>query len=154
MRHQELAEAVLLTPALKRLDAIFRQDRLPIMPAQTVAQREGVGHAIRRHGRLIDHLRFHLTVLVGAKQRVIDQIAVVTRDVCGGPERVEDLQIGLGDEAERLELLLGADRGRTQRRSRGNRCHASDDLSTTNPVHTCVPLPRQEPIDFLNRFSP
>src|ERR1700730_11446567 len=101
------------------------------MPFEPVAQYEGVGHAIRRHGRSIDHLRFDLTFLVGAEERVVDEIAVVARDVGGVPDWIEHLQIGLGDEVEGPGVLLGADRRRTQRRSRGGRRRASDYLSTT-----------------------
>src|SRR5215813_1455906 len=40
MRHEELAETILLSPALQRLHTVFRHDRLPVMPSETVAQRE------------------------------------------------------------------------------------------------------------------
>src|SRR5262245_14410741 len=38
MRHEELAETILLSPALQRLHTVFRKDRLPVMPSETVAQ--------------------------------------------------------------------------------------------------------------------
>jgi hypothetical protein len=75
------------------------------MPAQAVTQRECVLHAIRRHGRSIDHLRFDLTVLVGAEECVVDEVSVVARDVGGVPDWIEDLQIGLGNEAEGLPIV-------------------------------------------------
>ena len=102
MRHEELAEAILLSPALQRLHTVFRQDRLPIVPSEAVAQRERVLHAVRRHGGPIDHLRFDLKVLVRAEERVVHKIAVVARDVGGRPDRIEDFQIGLRHEAEGL----------------------------------------------------
>src|SRR5439155_15950113 len=55
--HEELAEAILPSPALERLYTVLGADRLPVVPLEPVAQREGVLHAVRRHGELIDHLR-------------------------------------------------------------------------------------------------
>ena len=134
MRHEELAEAILLSPALQRLHAVFRHDRLPVVPSQAVAQRERVLHAVRRHGGPIDHLRLDLKVLVRAEQGVVHEIAVVARDVGGRPDRIEDLQIGLRHEAKGLPALLGVDRRRAQRDG-GGRARASDDLSATDAVH-------------------
>ena len=131
MRHQQLAETILLSPALQRLHTVFRQDRLPVMPSEAVAQRERVLHAVRRHTRPIDHLRSNLRVLVRAEEGVVDEIAVVARDVGGRPDRIEDLQIGLRHEAKGLPALLGPDRRCTERTSGGRSC-ASDDLSPTN----------------------
>jgi hypothetical protein len=143
MPHEELAEAILLSPALERLHTVFRQDRLPVVPSQAVAQRERVLHAIRRHGRPIDHLRFDPMVLVRAEEGVVHKIAVVARDVGGRPDRIEDLQIGLRHEAQRLPVLLGVDRRRAQSHSDG-RGRASDDLSATDAAHARVPsLPRR-----------
>jgi hypothetical protein len=127
----------LLSPALERLHAVFRQDRLPVMPSQAVAQRECVLHAVGRHRGPIDHLRFDLQVLVCAEERVVHKIAVVARDVAGRPDGIEDLEIGLCDEAEGL-LVLGVDKGRAQCHGAGRRSRASDDLSATNAVHLRV----------------
>ena len=69
------------------------------MPSQTIAQRERVLHAIGRHAGPIDHLRFDLQVLVCAEERVVHEIAVVACDVAGRPNWIEDLEIGLCDEA-------------------------------------------------------
>ena len=138
MRHEELAEAILLSPALQRLHTVFRQDRLPVVPSEAVAQRERVLHAVRRHGGPIDHLRFDLKVLVRAEERVVHKIAVVARDVGGRPDGIEDLQIGLRHEAEGLPALLGVDRRRAQRHS-GGRGRASDNLSTTDAIHPRIP---------------
>jgi hypothetical protein len=52
-----------------------------------------------RHGGPIDHLRLDLEILVRAEQRVVDEVAVVARDVGGVPNRIKHLQIGFGDEA-------------------------------------------------------
>ena len=144
MRHEELAEAILLSPALQRLHAVFRQDRLPVVPSQAVAQRERVLHAVGRHGGPIDHLRFDLKVLVCAEERVVHKIAVVARDVGGRPDRIEDLQIGLRHEAQGLPIVLGVDRRRAQRHG-GGRARASDGLSATDAVHLRVPPYRANP---------
>ena len=135
MRHEELTEAILLSPALQRLHAVFRQNRLPVVPSEAVAQCERVLHAVRRHGGPIDHLRFDLRVLVRAEESVVHKIAVVTRDVGSRPDRIEDLQAGLRHEAEGLLALLGVDRRRAQRHRGGRRGGASDDLSATDAVH-------------------
>ena len=64
MRHQELAEAIPLAPALERLHTVFGFNRLSVVPSETFAQRECVLHAVRRHVGLIDHLRLDLLLLV------------------------------------------------------------------------------------------
>ena len=141
MRHEELAEAILLSPALQRLHAVFRQDRLPVVPSQAVAQRERVLHAVWRHAGPIDHLRLDLRLLVRAEEGVVHKIAVVARDVGGRPDRIEDLQIGLRHEAKGLPVVLGLDRRRAQRTG-GGRNRASDDLSPTDvklALSHCLP---------------
>src|SRR5262245_48931661 len=101
------------------------------MPSETVAQREGELHPVRRHSRSTDHLRSNLRVLVRAEESVVHKIAVVPRDVGGRPDWIEDLQIGLRHEAEGLLGLLGLDR-RCIERASGGRSRASDELSSTD----------------------
>jgi hypothetical protein len=38
LHYEEPAEAILLSPALQRLHTVFRQDRLPVVPSEAVAQ--------------------------------------------------------------------------------------------------------------------
>jgi hypothetical protein len=71
MRHEELAEAIVLSPALQGFHTVFRLDRLPVVPSKALAQRERVFHAVRGHGRPIDHLRFNLKVLVRAEEGIV-----------------------------------------------------------------------------------
>jgi hypothetical protein len=134
MRHEELAEAILLSPALQRLHAILRHDRLPVVPLEAVTQCEGVLHAIRRDGGPANHLRFDLKALVRAEQGIVNEVAVVARDVGGRPNRVEDFQIGVRHEAKGLTALLGVDGRRAQPQCCGSG-RASDNLSATDAVH-------------------
>ena len=128
---QQPAKAVLLHPALERFGAILGDHGLPVMPLEPVTQGERVLHAITRDGVLVHHLRLDLELLVGAKQRVVDQVGVVAGDIRGGPHRVQDLEVGLGDEAQGPATLLGVDtggrRGRWLRRSRWPRRGTDDD---------------------------
>ena len=75
----------------------------------------------------------HLELLVGAEQRVVDQVGVIAGDVGGRPHRVEDLEVGLGDEAQGPAGLLGvhaaARRTRWRRHSRWHRRGTGDDSS-------------------------
>ena len=97
---QLLAERVALAPALDRGDAVGGAHRLAVMPFEAVAQRETVGQLVVAGRPLVDHLRLRLEVLVEREQRVEDQIAEIARDIGGGPDRVEDAQIGLRDEPQ------------------------------------------------------
>src|SRR5271166_4386763 len=135
MRHEKLAEAISFSPALQRLYTVFRLNLLPVMPAKTIAQRECVLHGAGRDGGLRDHLRFDLRALVRTEQGVIDEVAVVARDIGGRPNGIDDLQVGLRHEPESLAIVLGADRRCTQRHSGGRRRGASEYLSATNAVH-------------------
>ncbi len=49
LRHQQPTEAVLLAPALEGLDTVLGDDRLAVVPLETVAQREDIFHAVLRH---------------------------------------------------------------------------------------------------------
>src|SRR6516165_5571885 len=135
MRHQQLTEAILLSPALQRLHTVFRQDRLSIVPSEPVTQREDVLHPFRRHGRPINHLRFYLKLLVHAEKRVVDEIAVVAHDVGGLPDGIEDFQIGLRHQAEGLPVIPAADRWCAQCRNSYSRGRTSEDMPATVTLH-------------------
>src|SRR5215212_6860231 len=137
--HEELAKAILLSPALQRLDTVFRHHWLAIVPAQAISQCETVLHPIRRHRRLINNMRFHLKMLVRAEKSVVDEIAVVARDVGGLPDRIQRLQLGVRHEAEGLSACLGVN-GRAAQGDTDGRSPASDHLSATNAGHARVPL--------------
>jgi hypothetical protein len=139
MCHEDLPEAILLSPAFQRLHTIFRHDWLPVVPSEAIAQREYVLHTVSRHGGSIDHLRFNSKVLVSAEKRVVHKIAVVAGDVSGRPHRIEDLQIGFRHEAEGLSVLLSVDRRRAQCHGGGSRGRTLDELSATDAVHPHVP---------------
>jgi hypothetical protein len=137
--HKELAEAVPLSPALERLYTVLGADRLPVVPLESVAQREGVLHAVRRHGELIDHLRLDPLLLVRPEEGVIYEVAVVTRDVAGRPDGIQDLQVGLSHEPERPAALLGVDRRRPQRQGASRRGRASEQLPASETAHPQLP---------------
>src|SRR5215213_8475275 len=77
-------------------------------------------------------------MLVRAEKSVVDEIAVVARDVGGLPDRIQRLQLGMRHEAESLSACLGVNGGVAQGHTEG-RSPASDDLSTTSAGHAGVP---------------
>ena len=93
--HHLLAERVLRGPALDRGDAVLGRDRRTVVPGQSVAQRERIGELVRRNVVLVDHLRLDLALLVHREERVVDHVAVIAGDVGGGPDRVDDLEVGM-----------------------------------------------------------
>src|SRR5262249_1891906 len=124
-----------LAPALERLDTVFRSDRLPIVPSKTVAQPERVRHAVRGSGELLDHLGLDLKALVRPEEGVVHEVAVIARDVRGGPDRIHDAEIALRCEPEAATALLRVNRGRAQgHRGCGDR-GAPDDLAATDVRH-------------------
>ncbi len=76
------------------------------MEGQALAQREGPHLGVGRGGVLVDHLRLRLAGHVHAEQRVVDHVAVVARDERGGPDRIQDLQVGLRHHAQHLGAVL------------------------------------------------
>ena len=132
---QQPAKAVLLHPALERFGAILGDHGLPVMPLEPVTQGERVFHAITRDGMLVHHLRLDLELLVGAKQCVVDQVGVVAGDIRGGPHRVQDLEVGLGDEAQGPATLLGVDTGGREGRGRDAPRGRGEELTTTHWAH-------------------
>ncbi|MCY1227568.1 hypothetical protein D9M72_398440 [compost metagenome] len=107
-----LAQAVALAPSLERGEHVVRGDGLAVMEGQALAQREGPGLAVGAGRELVDHLRQHLALGVHAEERVVHHVAVVARDEGGGPDRVEDLQVGLWHEAQHLAGVLREGGGR------------------------------------------
>src|SRR5215211_2482722 len=88
-------------------------------------------------------------MLVRAEKSVVDEIAVVARDVGGLPDRIQRLQLGVRHEAEGLSACLGVN-GRAAQGHTDGRSRASDDLSATNAGHAGVPSlavaqPRERP---------
>ena len=89
MRHEELAEAISLSPALQQLDAVFRHHWLPVVPLLRPSRNVNVYFIpSARPVDLINHLRLHLKMLVRAEKSVVDEIAMVACDVSGRPNRI------------------------------------------------------------------
>ena len=138
MGGQQPAEPIFLHPALERLRAVLGHHRLSVVPLEAVAQREGVLHPVLRDAVLVDHLGAHLQLLVGAEQRVIHQVGVVARDVGRRPHRVEDLEVGLGHEAERAARFLGRGAGGCEAGG-GGRGGPGEETATAEWAHGTPP---------------
>src|SRR5262245_34751904 len=145
MRHEKLAETISLSPALERLHAVLGLDRAPVVPAEAVAQGEDVLHAVWRHAPLLDHLRLDPMLLVRAEEGVVHEIAVIARDVAGRPHGIQDLQVGLRREPEGASTPLGVEGGHSERQRWRSGGDASEDLSTTDGVHTRDPWEARTP---------
>jgi hypothetical protein len=63
---------------------------------------------------LIDHLRLDLTLGVLRKQGVVDHVAVVAHDVRRRPDGIDDLQVRVRNNAQRLLRLGRVRRGQQQ----------------------------------------
>src|SRR5262249_11715902 len=105
--HELDAHGVALAAALDGGDADLGRHRLAIVPFQPVAQGEGPHRLVGRHVVLFDHLRLDRVVLVHREQRVVDQVAVVARDVGRRPDRIKDRQVAVLHEAQDLALRPG-----------------------------------------------
>ncbi len=116
--HQLLADGVVSRPAPDRGGAVLGRDGLAVVPLQAIAQRERVGELVRGHLGPVDHLRPDLAVGVGGEQSVVDHVAVVADDEGRVPERIEDLQIGVHDDAQHR---LGCGHTGTSHQRRGGR---------------------------------
>ena len=140
--HELLADGVAGGPALDRGDAVLGRHRLAVVPFQAVAQGEGVGELVGGDLGRVDHLRLDLALGVGGEQRVVDHVAVVADDEGGVPDRIDDLQVGVHDDAQhRLRLDRN---GRGQQRRDG--CQATHDVplaaaskKSVKPVHGVSP---------------
>ncbi|MNE03425.1 hypothetical protein D3C80_959250 [compost metagenome] len=70
------------------------------MEFQTIAQRECVSLTVIRNGPIC-HLWLWFEIFINSNQHVIDHISMITRDMCGGDDRIENTQIGMHDCSER-----------------------------------------------------
>ena len=113
---QDLPEAVARAPALDRGDAVLGRDRGAVAPFQPVAQRDRPGQLVVGNGVLLRHLGLDLEIGVLGEQDVIDHVAVVARDQRRGPDRVEDLDVGMRHHAQGL---CSRRRGRHRQADRG-----------------------------------
>jgi CRP/FNR family cyclic AMP-dependent transcriptional regulator len=95
-----LSESISLRPALDRGDAVGRAYGLAIVELESVAQRENVSELVFAELPFVDHLRLDFELLVRGEQGVVHHVAVIARDVRGGPDRIEAAQVGLRDELE------------------------------------------------------
>src|SRR5438477_8242329 len=134
-----MTEAIVLSTAHQRLHTVLRQNLMPDVPPETLAERERVCHAVCGHAHPIDHLRLDPKILVRAEKGVVHEVPVVTGDVSRRPDGVEDLEIGLRYEAESLTIRLTAHRGSTQRHGGGRRDRASHDLAPADVAHPQLP---------------
>ena len=93
-----------------------------VMEGQSVAQRQFPGLAVVVDAMALHHLRLHLELGVVGIQGVEHRQRVVAGDVCGGPDRIEGGQVGLGGEIDSSGTVRAADpRGGEGCRDRGRR---------------------------------
>jgi len=109
------AHEVVLGPAVDAGDAILGEGRLAVMELQAVAQLDRPLQLIVRDGVALGHLRVDIVVLVEAVERVEHQMAVDLDDGRGAPDRIEDVEVRLGNVAE--FLLAGGMGRRSKERS-------------------------------------
>src|SRR5215204_4156359 len=89
-------------------------------------------------------------MLVRAEKSVVDEIAVVARDVGGLPDRIQRLQLGVRHEAEGLSACLGMN-GRSAQGHTDGSSPASDDLSATKAGHAGPSLAVTQPREARRR---
>src|SRR6185295_1006775 len=139
-REHELAHRIALAPADQRGGTIRSRDRLAVMPGKAVAQNESPGLAVGRGLVLVDHLRLGLEIAVHREQRVVDHVAVVARDVGRGPDRIDVLQVGVRNDAQRRALGLTEAGSAKKRRS-----DCAADKGTTRELHVDLQLDEPRP---------
>ena len=71
------------------------------MPLEPRAELDGVGLAVLTHGYGFRHLRLDLEVRVGGEQGIPHHVAMVAGNVRGGPDGIDDLEVGVHDCLER-----------------------------------------------------
>jgi hypothetical protein len=128
------AQRVLLRPALQRGDDVGARDRRAVVPFQPVAQSEGPGQLVVAQRPLVDHLRLDLAGGIGREQRIVDHVAVIARDVGGGPDRVEDLEIRMRHDPQRRLRLGRAGDAQRQRRGDGRSPESANKRHGPSPV--------------------
>ena len=82
--------------------------RLALAELEARAQREAPLLAVLRARPLLDQLRPQRALRILREQRVLDHVAEVARDVGRREGRVENLHVGVADEAQGLGLRNGA----------------------------------------------
>jgi len=107
-------DAVACRPALQRCDDVRRRHRVAVGELESRAQCEAPLLAVLRGRVLLHHLRLRLAGGILREQRVVDHVAEVARDVGRGEGRIEDLQIGMGHDLERLGLCQRREAGTGQ----------------------------------------
>ena len=83
---------------LSAIKAKIKRDGHFTTKAGIVRRCVGVSHAVKRNAGSLNHLRLGLLVLVSAEKRILDEIALIARDVSCHPDGIENLQISLCDE--------------------------------------------------------
>ena len=139
--HELLAHRVPGAPSPDRGDAVFRRDGRAVVPQQAVAQHERVGEAVAGDREGVDHLRLGLVLLVEREKRVVDHVAVVAGDVDGGPDRIDDLEIGIHDDAQHRLCARACGPPRRRRPAR----------DPIRPVCRCVACMRSSHPTILHR---
>src|SRR5262249_31661689 len=82
------------------------------MPQEPVAQGQCIGELVGADLVLVHHLRPDLTLRVHSEERVVDHVAMVPRDVGGGPDRIHNLEVRMHDHSEgRLRRCLACEAG-------------------------------------------
>ena len=119
--HQRRAHGVALAPALQAGDDVLAGHRLAVMELQALAQLEGPQPLVGALGPALHHLRLDLAVFVGAKEGVVDHVAVVAAHVGGGPDRVQHCEVAVRHHAQHFLLRQRSGR-REKRRGRGGQC--------------------------------
>ena len=110
--HEGLAETVALAPAGDGGGGVTGEDALAVMEFEAGAEGEFPGFAVVFDNVAFDHLRADAVVVVLAVKGVEHHEAVVAGLVGGGDDGVDDGEVGIGDEAQRLGGLGVADAGR------------------------------------------
>ncbi len=140
--HELLADGVAGGPAPDRRDAILGGHRLAVVPLEAGAQGEGIGELVGGHLGRVDHLRPDRAVGIGGEQRVVDHVAVVADDEGGVPDRIEDLQVGVHDDAQhrlRLGRTGGGQHGGDGRQA-AHEMPSATAASGFRPVHGVSPI--------------
>ena len=130
--HQQAADPVAHRPPADRGHAVAGEHLSPSChsrPSRRVSfQRLPSSSTVKP----LQHLRLDLVRAVHAEQRVEHHHAVVARGVDGGGDRIEDRQVGLGDELQRRVGGAG-DRGRRENCGGSSHECAAPDHRTVLP---------------------
>ena len=150
---ERLTERIARHPPFERGDAIGAAHRLPIVEFEPVAQREAVEELVRRDAEIADHLRMRLELRVERKQRVEHHVAVVARDVRCRPDRIEHMQIRLGDEPQRLRVAALSARCEAVS-GQCRRAGGYSEFSTCQPVSHCYLRRSELTLEMVAKTAP